>query len=132
MNLVSSEKPFARFITELNESDSEQDLNELDKYRRELNTKFANEIIGLVDVKAPDSVTESSSSSGGSINGQLIYMHIWLGSELGHQPLYGLCSDDPGRLAFEFLERHNLSQDAQGELKEMIVSKIQEYLTIFN
>ncbi len=58
-------------------------------------------------------------------------MHIWLGSELGHQPLQGLTSDNPSQLAAEFISKFELPQEAFEELRTMIEMKIHDYLNVY-
>lgn len=100
----------------------------MDRYRRHQNQDFATEIYSLMQ---PDGeISDSSSSDASSCpeqRGRNIYMHIWLGSELGHQPLSGLTTDNPAFLAERFLIKHNLPMTALEELKQMVIQKIKEF-----
>jgi hypothetical protein len=80
--LVKLERPYLDFVT-CESKVRDTDLSYLDRVRRSLNREFAQQIIDLIDPCAERS-SSSSESTHSSPDGQLIFMHIWLGSELGH------------------------------------------------
>lgn len=57
-------------------------------------------------------------------------MQIWLGPELGHQPLQGFTFSDPKVIAMNFLNQFNLPMTELDELEDIIKMKIQEYNSI--
>ena len=78
-------KSYKSFIIQNTNGVYSDPMSSIEVYRRQLNVQFANKIKSLADKDMDRSFTSSSSCE--SIEGQVIYLHVWLGKELGHKSI---------------------------------------------
>ncbi len=102
----------------------------MDKYRRELNQDFADQIMDLIEDDCERSFSESSSDDS-NMDGQLIYLYVWLGNETGHKTLQGTTKDKPSVLARQFAQKYNLTMNQQIELQIMVAKKIKDHKSLY-